>query len=195
MSRIDELADRYFRHIGAPWQPNLTGAERTTWLVYPKADERKVTFRLPLFEEKTVAAGHRWVSFDFTSVLHRWFSQLDPDHQLIYLEEPDSLHEELDLQGPQNSAITSTAIEAVEAALKESGVDENTVVALSGVGALFGFTRITSVLESIRKFTPGHLLVLFPGTCDGPQFRLFDTTDGSGYLGVAITPHSSLYDA
>ncbi|RYD25178.1 MAG: DUF1788 domain-containing protein, partial [Verrucomicrobiaceae bacterium] len=146
MSRIDELAERYFRHISAPWQPHLTGAERTTWLVYPKTDERKVTARLPLFEEKTLAAGHRWISFDFTGVLHRWFSELDPDHQLIYLEEPDSLHEELDLRGPQNSAITSTAIESVEAALNQGGVDGNTVVVLYGVGALFGFTRLTAVL-------------------------------------------------
>ena len=195
MSRIDELADRYFRHISAPWQQHLTGAERTTYLVYPKTDERKVVSRLPLFEEKTVAAQHRWVLFDFTPVFYRWFSRLDADHQSVYLEEPESLHMEMDVGGRQDSGLTASAAESLLHAVSEQDADSNTVVALTGVGTLFGFTRLSTVLDRVRSSLPGHLLIFFPGTCDGPAFRMFDSTDGSGYLGVSITPHSSLFDS
>ena len=193
MSRIDELAERYRKHISAPWQPNLTGAERTTWLVYPKQDERRLASRLPLFEESTLAAGHSWVTVDFTMALHRWFTGLDADHQTIYLEEPESLHAEMDLGGVQDSGVTAAATAIVRDVLERGEVDAATVLAFTGIGSLFGFTRLTAVLERVRHDIPGHLAVFFPGTCDGPHFRLFDATDGSGYLGVVITPHSSLF--
>lgn len=38
MSRIDDLAEQYERHISAPWQRNLAGAQRIIFVVYPKED-------------------------------------------------------------------------------------------------------------------------------------------------------------
>ena len=42
MSRIDDLAEQYERHITTPWQRNLAGAQRIVFVVYPKEDERRL---------------------------------------------------------------------------------------------------------------------------------------------------------
>lgn len=35
MSRIEELAERYSRHISTPWQRTVSGAQRVIMVVYP----------------------------------------------------------------------------------------------------------------------------------------------------------------
>jgi len=40
MARIEELAARYSGHVGAPWQRNLAGDQKTIFDVYPKTEER-----------------------------------------------------------------------------------------------------------------------------------------------------------
>ena len=46
MARIEELVTRYKAHIGAPWQKNLAGPQKTVFVVYPKTDERRLRARL-----------------------------------------------------------------------------------------------------------------------------------------------------
>lgn len=71
MGRIEDLAERYQRHIAAPWQRNLAGGQKAVFVVYDKNDERKLRARRQLFEIATVNAGHRWQSFDFTDAFPR----------------------------------------------------------------------------------------------------------------------------
>lgn len=191
MAKVDDLAERYFRHISAPWQKNLTGAERTVFLVYPRADERKLLARLPLFEEKTRQAGHDWHLFEFQPLFGQWFATLDSEHQQVLLEEPDSFHQEMDLDGHHDSPFTRFVADRLMESLEEPQSDASTVIALAGAGSLYGFTRLSAVLDRVRHAIRGQLVVFFPGSFDGSFYRLLDARDGASYLAVPITPFSS----
>ena len=65
-------------------------------------------------------------------------------------------------------------------------VDDNTVVALSGVGSLFGLTKTSDVLDQVTDAIRGRLLVFFPGRYENSQYRLLDARDGWNYLAVPI---------
>jgi hypothetical protein len=66
-------------------------------------------------------------------------------------------------------------------------IDENTVLAINNASSLFGFTRLSDVLNQISKNIPGRLLVFFPGEFEKNQFRLLDARDGWSYLARPIT--------
>jgi hypothetical protein len=195
MARVDELADRFHRHVSAPWQKNLTGAERTVFLVYPRADERKLLARLPLYEEKTRQAGHGWRVFSFHSLFTEWFATLDSDHQQVLLEEPESFHLEMDLDGHHDSPFTRYVATKLLDLLSEDASDADAVIALIGAGSLYGFTRLSAVLDRVRHALRGQLLVFFPGSFDGNQYRLLDARDGASYLAVPITPFNGAFES
>ena len=50
MGRIDRLAERYERYISLPWEKDLAGAQRVIFVVYDKADERRLRARRTLFK-------------------------------------------------------------------------------------------------------------------------------------------------
>jgi hypothetical protein len=64
---------------------------------------------------------------------------------------------------------------------------EDTVVALYGVGSLFGFARISEVIPLVESRIRGRLLVLFPGVYEQNNYRLLDARDGWNYLAIPIT--------
>jgi hypothetical protein len=68
----------------------------------------------------------------------------------------------------------------------EAGPD--TVVALLGVGTLFGLARVSSVVEGIKEAVQGRLLVFFPGEHhpENHTYRLLDARDGWNYLAVPL---------
>jgi len=71
--------------------------------------------------------------------------------------------------------------------MKSLGAPENTVVAITGVASLFGFTRISQVLPLVEPHIRGRLLVFFPGVYENNNYRLLDARDGWNYLAVPIT--------
>lgn len=187
MGRIEELAQRYHSHIAGPLPTNLTGAERTTFIVYDKADERKLRAKVDLFEEAAHRAGRSWRAFDFTPIFARWMATLD--YRETYFNSPPKLSIKL------RKHFLTHAAEQLRAALLAKGVDENTVVAVHGVGALYGFARLSEVLDLVRTDIRGQLLVLFPGTWDNNNYRLLDARDGWNYLAIPITSFNGLLDA
>ena len=64
----------------------------------------------------------------------------------------------------------------------------NTVVALMGVGSLFGLARVSSVVEGIKDAVGGRLVVFFPGEYhpENHAYRLLDARDGWNYLAVPL---------
>jgi hypothetical protein len=68
----------------------------------------------------------------------------------------------------------------------EPGTD--TVVAIAGVAALFGFLRISEILPLVEDHIRGRLLVCFPGVYEQGNYRLLDARDGWNYHAVPITP-------
>jgi len=77
MGRIDRLAERYQRHIALSWQKDLAGAERAIFIVYDKADERRLRARKDLFALATVKAGHGWFNCDLTKVFAEWMANAE----------------------------------------------------------------------------------------------------------------------
>src|SRR5207249_3107929 len=66
MSRIETLRRNYQRICGMPWDRNVAGPQRVWIAVYDKEDERKLRLRIGMFEEATLATGHRWHRCDLT---------------------------------------------------------------------------------------------------------------------------------
>ena len=183
MGRIEDLADRYLEHISTPWQRTVAGAQRVIMVVYDKELERTLRARKMAFENATQQSNHDWVEVDVTSAFANWMAQ--DEYRDAYFESPDDLG--LKLQ----SEFTDYVAERIRKALTLPDVSENTVVAVLGVGALFGFTRVSWVLKQIERDILGRLVVFFPGTFDRNNYRLLDARDGWNYLAVPITLHST----
>jgi len=73
------------------------------------------------------------------------------------------------------------------ACLEKNRTDQNSVVALKGVGSLFGFLKVKEVVDKLAPMVKGRLLVFFPGSYDNNNYRLLDGYDGWNYLAVPIT--------
>ena len=63
----------------------------------------------------------------------------------------------------------------------------NTVVAIIGVGTLFGYIKASDLVSKIAPFVPGRLLIFFPGEFENNNYRLLDARDGWNYQAVPIT--------
>ena len=181
MGRIEDLADKYERHISAPWPRNLAGAQKAIFVVYDKGDERKLRAKRREFEMRTRDAGHKWREVDLTDVFPRWMAQ--DEYREAYFESPEDLNLKL-----QAEFIEFTA-EQLRIALIETDVDEDTVVGVFGAAALYGFARISEVLRHVEGDIRGRLLLFFPGDHDQNNYRLLDARDGWNYLAVPITLH------
>ena len=72
--------------------------------------------------------------------------------------------------------------------LQDKNVSKGFVVALQGVGSLFGFLKVKEVVDKLAPKVKGRLLVFFPGDMPSPNnYRLLDGYDGWNYLAVPIT--------
>jgi hypothetical protein len=181
MGRIEDLATRYRSHIGAPWQRNLAGDQKTIFVVYPKADERKLRARVDLFQMATTSTGHRWRRVDLTDAFARWMA--DIDYRDVYFEEPETLAMRL------RSDFVQYAAGRIRQALTAEDADQDSVVAVVGVASLFGFARVSQVVREVVHDIRGRLLVFFPGEYEDNNYRLLDARDGWNYLAVPITLH------
>lgn len=186
MGRIEELAARYRRHIGAPWQRNLAGDQKAIFVVYPKTDERKIRARMEIFEMATTSTGHCWRLIDLTDAFARWMA--NTDYRDMYFEEPDTLAMKL------RGEFVQYAANRVRETLTAECVNENTVVAVQGVAFLYGFARLSLLLKEVVNDIRGRLVVFFPGQYEENNYRLLDVRDGWNYLAVPITLHNGVND-
>ena len=179
MNQISELARIYRRHIGAPWQPTLAGAQRVMMVVYAKERERALRARIGEFEQATRDEGHGWVRTDAT----HWFAEWMGSHEYrdAYFEDPELL------DGTLRTDFRDFAVERLTQAL--DAADDDTVVALVGTASLYGFMRVSDLVHSVESRIRGRLAVFFPGTKNDNNYRLLDARDGWSYLAQPITLH------
>ncbi len=178
MSEVEDLLKAYESIVRLPWSSSLSGQERVWFVVYDPAQERRIRLRLGEFENITKKAGHTWKSLDLTDSFAQWMSQ--HKYRDAYFEEPEAL-------APALNNFTTSVAAQIKSTLTASDVDNNTVVALSGLASLFGLTRVSVTLEKVIPDLRGRLLVFFPGQHDGSNYRLLDARDGWNYLAVPIT--------
>jgi hypothetical protein len=183
MGRIEELAERYGRYIATPWQRTVAGAQRVVMVVYDKDLERTLRARKQLFELDTQKGLHDWFEVDATPLFAQWMAA--DRYREGYFELPSDLTMKLD------ATFAGFVADHIRAVLVRPEVTDNSVVAVFGAGALFGFTWLSTVLKQVESDIKGRLVVFFPGSYDHNNYRLLDARDGWNYLAVPITMHGS----
>ena len=151
---------------------------RVIFCVYHETEELRLQTRIDEFELATRQAGHGWAVFDLTNTFAHWF--ISRRYAAGYYQKPRILPT---LMPKYLSYITN----AFAVFLDEQQVDSNTVVALKGVGSLFGFLKVKEVVDELAPLVKGRLLVFFPGSYENNNYRLLDGYDGWNYLAVPIT--------
>jgi len=179
MGRIERLAERYKSYIALPWQKDLAGAQRAIFIVYDKAEERRLRARMKLFDIATVAAGHNWLECDLTRVFARWMA--DTEYRDSYFESPEDLVLKLEDDFLEHVA------GRVREVLTAPDADENSVVGVYGIASLFGFVRVSELMKEIERDIRGRMVVFFPGEYENSNYRLLDARDGWNYLALPIT--------
>ena len=179
MGRIDRLAECYRRYIALPWQKDLAGAQRTIFIQYDRADERRLRARMPLFKLATKEAGHGWIESDLTAAFAEWMAALD--YRESYFESPQDLQLKLD------DEFLAHVAGRVHQALTGPEADDRTVVGVYGIASLFGFVRVSELMKAIEGDVRGRIAVFFPGEYEDGNYRLLDARDGWNYLAVPIT--------
>ena len=181
MSLADDLVRKYARQVDLPWKSNLSPAERVWMLVYPPTEERRLRIRLAELEQATVAAGKSWRALDLTDAFGLWLAA--HDYAEAFFAEPDQL------TGAVLEEFEHEVSGRLADALDAPDVNESTVVAVVGAGALFPFMRASRLIESVDSHVRGRMLVLFPGRLEVAtnSYRLLDARDGFNYRALAIT--------
>jgi Domain of unknown function (DUF1788) len=182
MNRIDLLRRNYQRLLETSWDRNVSGAQRVWLAVYEKEDERKIRLRLGLFEETTLHAGRKWQTIDLTHSFADWmYSSDNLGYAESYFESPESL------DNAKLGEFMESVVGQIRSALASMANSEDTVLALHGVGGLFGFLKISEILPKVEGELRGRLLVFFPGVYEQNNYRLLDARDGWNYLAYPIT--------
>ena len=181
MTRIEQLANLYAETIQGDWSQTIAGAQRVIVVVYDKEMERNLRGQFGEFEQRTRASGHDWVHFDCTRLFSDWLSQ-DEDRESFF-EEPD------DLRSAIESEFEPLVIQTLSERLRQA--DENTVVAVSGIASLYGFLHISKLIREVENEIRGRLIVFFPGSRHGNNYRLLDARDGWNYLARSVSLDST----
>lgn len=181
-SKLAKLLAAYREHLTVPWQTGLAAIQRVIFAVYDKTDELRLRANAGEFELATQQAGKQWLVLDVTDAFPDWMAA--QEYRDAYFESPE------DLAGYQAGELTEFVAD-VSAKLKARIVAEagpETVVALIGVGTLFGLARVSSLVEGVKEVVEGRLLVFFPGEYhpENHTYRLLDARDGWNYLAVPL---------
>lgn len=182
-SKVGKLAAAYKQHLGVPWQEGIAGIQRVIFAVYDKTDELRLRANVDEFQLATQQAQKKWLLIDLTNAFPIWMAK--QEYKDAYFESPE------DLDGYQTGELTQFVnhlIEQLKSQIHEDS-DKNTVVALLGVGSLFGLARVSTVVEGIKDVIKGRLLVFFPGEHhrENHTYRLLDARDGWNYLAIPLT--------
>lgn len=183
MSRIEDLAEQYGRHIATPWQRIVAGAQRVVMIVYDKELERTLRARKVAFETATKQANHDWHEVDVSATFANWVAE--EEYREHYFTAPDDLRLKLEAEFPEYVAAQ------IRTVLTRADVTEASVVALFGVGSLFGFSHVSPILKLVEGDIRGRLVVFFPGQWDNNSYRLLDGRAGWNYLAIPITLHGA----
>jgi hypothetical protein len=183
MNKIDKLLHAYQEHLSVPWQEGLAAIQRVIFAVYDKTDELRLRANIGEFELATRQAAHDWLLIDITDAFPEWMAT--QEYRDAYFDCPE------DLAGYQAGEITEFVHDLVNQLKHRIAAESsrNTVVALAGVGGLFGLARVSTLVEGIKDTVAGRLLVFFPGEYhpENHAYRLLDARDGWNYLAVPLT--------
>ncbi|MCD6405192.1 MAG: DUF1788 domain-containing protein [Planctomycetes bacterium] len=178
MNRIRRLLASYAKFISVPWRDDAAPAQRVIFCVYNENEELRLRAKIDEFEIATRESGHEWSVFDLTDTFAEWLSR--QRYAESYYRKPDLL-----------ATLLPQYLDYIEGRFRQFlqtvGVNEGSVVALKGVGSLFGLLKVKAVVDKLAPMVKGRLVVFFPGTFENNNYRLLDGYDGWNYLAVPIT--------
>ena len=177
MSKIDVLLKIYEKEITIPWR-DAAAAQRVIFAVYPETDERRLRSKISEFEIVTKNLDHGWIHYDLTNTFAEWMHS--QKYSKSYFQKPNLMTSIIKRYGDY---IDSKFLEVIE----DANASDNDVVAISGVGSVFGFIKVRDLVEQLAPKVPGRLLVFFPGSYENNNYRLLDGYDGWNYHALPIT--------
>lgn len=177
MSKIDVLLKNYEKQIMIPWR-DVAAAQRVIFAVYSEFDERRLRSKISEFEIVTKNLEHGWVHYDLTESFAEWMN--GQRYAKSYYQKP---HLMTSIVQKYEDYLEEKFIEVINT----SNITENDVVAISGVGSVFGFLKVRDLVERLAPRVPGRLLVFFPGSYENNNYRLLDGYDGWNYHALPIT--------
>lgn len=182
MSKIQRLIDNYDTYIAIPWR-DVSPAQRVIYCVYPEADELKLRAKIGEFEIVTKNYKHGWIQFDLTDTFSKWVCDLK--YAKSYYEKPQLM-----------TSIIQRYLDYIEEEfiklLQDKNVSGEYVVALYGVGSVFGFLKVRDLVVRLSPRVDGRLVVLFPGSYENNNYRLLDGYDGWNYHAFVVTCDSEI---
>lgn len=178
MSKIRQLLQNYSSYISLPWREDIASAQRVICCIYKESDELALRAKIDEFELETEKAGHSWALYDLTDSFAHWLCE--QPYAEKFFAKPQFL---FSLLPRYRSYLAST----FKTFLQERAVGSNHVVALKGVGSLFGFVMIRELINDFAPMVSGRLLLFFPGSYENNNYRLLDGYDGWNYHAVPIT--------
>lgn len=180
-SKIAKLVSTYSAHISIPWASGLASIQRVIFGVYDPSDELRLRANLEEFALATQQAGKKWLLVDVTDAFPKWMAA--QEYRDAYFESPE------DLAGYQTGELTEFCRALADDVRQQiANVSEEHVVALLGVGALFGLAKVSALVEGIKDAVQGRLLVFFPGEYlhETHSYRLLNARDGWNYLAFPL---------
>ena len=178
MNRIKRLTQSYSKFISSPWRNDVAAAQRVIFCVYNETEERGLRAKIDEFEIATRQAGHVWGVFDLTDTFAMWLTS--QRYAASYFQKPHLLPTLL-------PKYLDYIVKEFDIFLHKKAFNVEYVVALKGVGSLFGFLKVKDVVDALSPLVTGRLLVFFPGSFENNNYRLLDGYDGWNYLAVPIT--------
>jgi hypothetical protein len=178
MSRVKRLIGSFSQFISVPWRDDAAAAQRVIFCVYHETEERALRTKIDEFELASRQAGHDWYLHDLTDTFAEWLTS--QRYAKSYFEKPDLL-----------ATIYPKYLEHLakdfEYRISELKPPQNFVIAISGVGSLFGFVKVKDLVDRLAPMVSGRLVIFFPGSYEENNYRLLDGYDGWNYLAVPIT--------
>ncbi len=178
MSKIKSLLQSYQKYITIPWRNDAASSQRVIFCVYNQNEELRLRAKIDEFEIVTRETGHDWIVFDLTNTFASWITS--QRYMKSYFQKPHLL---ITLFPKYLTFINDNFSKFIST----KNVGNNHVVALKGVGSVFGFVKVKDVVDKIASKVSGRLLVFFPGSYENDNYRLLDAYDGWNYLAVPIT--------
>ena len=183
MNRMSRLVKSYAQFISIPWRDDAAAAQRVIFCVYNEAEERKLRLKLDEFELVSRQADHDWHLYDLTDTFAEWLAS--QRYVKSYFANPNLL-----------ATIYPRYLEHLvvnfERRMSELRSPEDCVIAISGVGSLFGLVKVKDVVDRLAPMVSGRLVIFFPGSYEGNNYRLLDGYDGWNYLAVPITANKTI---
>lgn len=179
ISKIDQLIAAFDKVVNEPWNNTLSGQEKVWFLMYEPSEQRKIDLRIGDFENSTKKAGKKWVEISLKNCFPTWMAA--HDYKESYFQDPEALADSL------NNEFKKYVIRFLKVEINNSIIDSNTLIAIKDISSLFGFTRMSDVINGCSSSLKGRMLIFFPGEFEKNQYRLLDARDGWDYLARPIT--------